>query len=313
MSERFEVHHVNCLLTDGGLGDLIAALVAVDYVHNTYKHVKLHVWVPDYALSLVSMALPKVKVNNFTTAKRKYDASKPTINTRWNGRSSPMKRHLVDYAFEVLCDEAPTIDKKNYLRIDTSKVKVTHFDLPEKYVVMTTGFTAPNREFLSQYINEVVAYIKSKGYYVVFLGKTQTATGTKHMIKGNFSDEIQYNEGLNLIDKTSLLEAMKICGDAKAVVGLDNGLLHIAGCTDVAIVGGFTNCDPKTRMPFRNNELGWNFYPVVPPPLKKSCNFCQTRLNFVYGHDFKECYYKNMNCLESLEPKLYIEQLEKIL
>lgn len=312
MANEFEIHHVNCLITDGGLGDLVAALVAVDYVHKTYKHAKLRVWVPDYAFGLTSLALPGVKVKNFSAAKKEYNSKLPAINTRWNGRTSPMKRHLVDYAFECLCDEAVSIDKKNYLKINTSKVKIDYFDLPEKYVVMTTGFTAPNREFLPQYINEVVAYIKSKGYSVVFLGKTQTATGTKHTIKGNFSNEIQYNEGFNFIDHTSILEAMKIMGQAKAVVGLDNGLLHVAACTDVAIVGGFTNCDPKTRMPYRNNELGWNFYPVVPPK-DLSCRFCQTRLNFVYGHDFKECYYKNMKCLELLEPKLYIEQLEKIL
>lgn len=305
---------INCLLTDGGVGDMIASMVVVDYIHKTYPHVNLLVWVPDYILQFAQNLLPNLSVRDFTSAIKKYNSSLPGISTRWNGRHSGMKVHLVDYSFHMLCDEHVDNTKKNYLKANLDKVNFAPVSLArrDKYVVMTTGFTAPNREFKSDYVNEVVDYIRSLDYQVVFLGKKQAETGTKHIIKGQFSDKIDFTKGFNLIDKTTLLQAAKIMSQAKAVVGLDNGLLHVAACTDVPIVGGFTNVDPLYRMPVRNDILGHNYYPVVPPE-SLGCRFCQTRMNFMYGYDFKECFYKDYECLKQLEAKLYIEQLEKIL
>lgn len=312
LDEKLHKTTINCMLTDGGLGDIIASFTAVDYIHKTYKHVELLVWVPDYILDLAKNVLPNVSVRDFSTAKSKFDSTRPNINTRWNGRSSPMKMHLVDYAFHVLCDQHPTIEQKNYLKANLDEVRIGRLKLPKNYVVLTTGFTAPNREFLPKHINKIVEYTKSKNYDIVFLGKKQSKTGAKHIIEGNFKEDINYNVGLNLIDKTSLLEAAKVISKARCLIGLDNGLMHLAGMTDTIIVGGFTNVEPKQRMPIRNNILGWNFLPVV-PPTELSCNFCQSRMNFLYGHDFKECYYKDLKCLELLSADLYIEQLEKIL
>lgn len=303
---------LNIVLTDGGLGDHVASLVAVDYIAKNYPYVTVYLWVPDYLLEFAKTALPGVRIKNFTDAKKYYSADKPFVTTRWDGRTSGMRMHLLDYAFATLCDNIVGYEEKNYLQVDTSKVKITHFKLPEKYVVMTAGFTAPSREFLPEYVNTVVKYVKSKGYEVIFIGKKHTYTGTIHTIKGNFKEEIDFSAGMNLIDKTSLLEATKIMGLAKCVIGLDNGLLHLAGCTEVPIVGSFTSVEPKARMPVRHNQLGWNYYPVVPPP-SLGCGFCQSRLNYIYDHDFKNCIKQDYECLTVLKPELYIEQLNKVL
>lgn len=313
-----QVRHINVTITGGGMGDQIASLVAVDYIQRKYPHVRQHVWVPDGLLEIARHLLPdkRLEINDFTAAMHgEFDKSKPGVNTRWDGRISPMKIHLVDYAFQTLCDENPPIEEKNYLRIRPEEIDLSKFRLPEKFAVITTGFTAANREFLPEYINQIAKYCMGSGYIPVFLGAKQMQTGVKHVIEGNFNTDIDYSLGLNLIDRTSLLEAAGIISKASAIIGLDNGLLHIAGCTDTPIIGGFTNCAPRTRMPIRHNVLGWNYYPVFS---NEGCNFCQTNLNFVYGSDFKQCFdNKGINttpnrCLKLLEPRLWTEQLDKI-
>lgn len=223
-----------------------------------------------------------------------------------------MASHLTDHAFYILVNKGVEDKFKNYLKPTLDKIPLIKFNLPKNFVVMTTGFTAPAREMYAEYINEICNYIKDKGYEVVFLGKTETQTGVKHIIQGSFSNEVDYSIGLNLIDKTFLLETTKIISMAKTIVGLDNGILHLAGCTDIPIVGSFSSVEPKYRMPYRNDILGWNYYPVVPPEDLK-CRFCQSNMVFTHSHDFKTCYYKDYQCLSKLTPDLYINELEKIL
>jgi heptosyltransferase-3 len=61
-----------------------------------------------------------------------------------------------------------------------------------------------------------------------------------------------------------------------AFVGSDSGLLHVAGATDVPIVGVFTSASPALRLPWRGGELGRNCIAVTPPGL--SCVGCLHRL-----------------------------------
>lgn len=303
---------INVLLDDGGLGDCIARLPAVKYVMETHPHVQVRFWVPDYFVDFAKRSLPKdVITRSYTDAKTKY-------NTHLPGRAfsvhihTNLSTHMTDHAFSILCNKNVEPEVKNYLKPDTSDINLFKFHLPEKFVVITTGFTAEVREMRPDIINTIVSYIKSKGYEVVFLGKEETFNGVKHIIKGTFKAEIDFTQGLNLINKTNLLESHAVISKAKTIVGLDNGLLHVAGCTDIPIVGGYTTVEPKYRMPYRNNVLGWNYYPVVPPE-SLNCRFCQSNWTFTYEHDFKTCYYKDYECTKQLSANRYIEQLEKIL
>lgn len=308
-----ERRDVNCILLSGGVGDHVGTLVAVAYILKTYPWINLLIWVPDFLLEFAKNVLPeKAIVRNFTAMKTKYDRNKTTIHTEWDGRISPMKIHSVDYAFLKLCDEQVPIDKKNYLKVKFDKVDITKFNLPNKYVVIATGFTAAVREFAPQSVNEVADFIVYKGYTPVFVGQKSTATGGKHVIQGSFNKEIDFSKGLNLVDQTSLVEVAKIMQESAAVVGVDCGLLHIAGCTDAPIVAGFTTVNPELRAPIRNNELGWKFYPVTPGALL-ACRYCQVSTNFLYGHDYTKCIYKDYACVKELTGDKFIAQLQKIL
>ena len=305
--------NVNCILMNGGVGDHVGSLVAINYILNSYPWVNLLIWVPDFLLEFAKNVLPDhAIVRDYTAMKTKYNREITTITTEWDGRTSPMKMHSVDYAFLKLCDEAVGLEHQNYLKVKFNKVDISNIALPEKYVVIATGFTAPVREFHPPTVNAISEYLVAKGITPVFLGQTLTPTGAKHIIQGTFNKDIDYSTGLNLINQTTLLQAAKIMQGAKAMVGVDCGLMHIAGCTDVPIVGGFTTVRPELRAPIRNNTLGLNFYSVV-PDTGLECKFCQSNTNFLYGHDYKFCIYKDYKCVPQLSAEKFINHLTTIL
>lgn len=302
---------MNFILMDGGVGDHIASLTALNYIHNKYPYVKQLVWVPDFLLEFAQHLLPKLLIRDFSSMRQYYDHTLPTKATKWDQIVSPMKTSCLDYAFMKLCDEKPSIEHMNYLQINTKKIDL-NIPLPENYVVITTGYTAKVREFPTNEINKLIDYLKTNNITPVFLGKKDTPTGTKHIIKGTFSEDIQYSQGLDLVDKTSLLQAAKIMGGAKAVVGVDNGLLHIAATTQVPIIAGYTTVDPIARIPVRNNQLGHNYYTITPDQ-SLSCRFCQSNTNFIFKHDYKECLYKDYACTSHMTAEKFINQLKAIL
>lgn len=219
---------------------------------------------------------------------------------------------MTEHAFYLLANELPSVEHRNYIKLNLKSIGIKRFNLPKKYAVICCGHTAKIREFLPQYINEIVQYLKSKDFTVVFLGKKETSDGLNHIIKGTFKEEINFKEGIDLIDKTSLLEAAKIMEESKLVIGLDSGLTHVAACTDVPIVCGYTSVNPLHRAPYRHNEFAWNFFPVV-PPLDQKERFMQSSWDFCFDIDFKESYYGNNDLIRSLTSDLYIKEINKIL
>lgn len=303
----------------GGLGDSIAALPAV--LQASRQNTDVLLWCPDYFVEFAKMILPtNIKVMPMSKAAQR-DLTVSAVQNM-SPVHSPMRTHLTDYNCTMIIDKMLEPHEKNYLKFPVEQVDISKYNLPEKFVVVTTGFTAEVREWKPEIINEVVDYIISKGYTPVFLGTSKTLyvahlPGNDVIYKAGFNSSVDYSKGLNLVNLTSLPEAAAICAKAKVVIGLDNGLLHVAGCTDVAIVGGFTTVDPLYRMPYRNNVLGWNYYPVVPPE-SLGCRFCQSNWSFVYDHNFTKCWYvenksdEEIQCVKQTDASLYIKQLEKI-
>lgn len=303
-----EFIHVN--FKDGGLGDHVCRLPALKYLKDKYPHVVLSVWCPTFFLEFGKKALPDINWIDYKSAATAY-MSQPVINAGSNCGITSLRTHLVDHAFYTILDETVGVEYKNYLKINHADTDISKFNLPQKYIVLTTGNTVKVREFKASVINEIVSYIKSKNINVVFLGNELTITGGGvENIKGNFSKKINYNEGLNLINKTSLIEAHAILAQSKAVIGLDNGLLHLAACSDVPIVMGFTTVQKEHRLPYRKNQLGWNCYSVEPDE-SLECRGCQSRCNFLYI-DFRKCMYNDYKCVEDQTALSYIEHLNTI-
>lgn len=300
---------INLIFLNGGVGDHVAALSAVQYVKKMYPWITPLVWVPDFLTGFAKHLLPGITVRGYADMKTFYDPRKTTKTTEWDGVLSPMKIHCLDYAFLKLTDENPPIEHKDYLKVRPAEIDTDAFKLPKDYIVLTTGFTAKVREFPAATVNACSAWAKANGLEVVFLGQKQTDTGSAHIIKGAFSAEIDFSVGHNLIDKTTLLQAAKIMGASMAVLGVDNGLLHVAGCTDAYIIGGFTTVSPEIRMPVRNGVLGYNFYPITPDD-SLDCRSCQQKTNFLYGHDYTKCIYGDNICVSQMTAEKFIKGLE---
>ena len=314
----FRPTELHILFKKGGLGDTVARLPAVRYILDSYQHITtIRLFLQDYAVDLATHLLNDGRVEVYGYSKmpallEQYPDT-PGMTTD-SEHHTTLRTHLTDHAFHTLVDEVPPQAAKDYLRIRPDEIVSTIAPISKPYVVITTGFTADVREMLPAYVNEVASWIIANGRQVVFLGKKESEfwAGRQPPTEATFREEIEYSVGLDLRDKTSLLEAAKIMGEAEAVVGLDNGLLHLAACTDVPIIAGYTSVPPEIRMPYRNGELGWNVKPVFLSTKQLGCSGCQKQAAFVYGMDFRRCYYNSYDCIRMLTPDLYKEQLYKV-
>lgn len=309
-----EVYLVNDL---GGAGDLIAQFPAVKYAHDIHPHLYITYWVASFIKTLAKKSLPiseRLVIRSFDEkhlAKDNIPVKKMSQNPYTN-----LGSHMTEHSFDLFLNTRPEDPNHyNYLPVNLKGVYINRFNLPDRYIVIPTGYTAKVREFRPEIVNNLIEYILSKGYTPVFLGRESTpenSDATK-VIKGNFSQEIQFDKGINLINQTDLLESTKIIKEAKCIVGLDNGLLHLAATTDIAIVGGFTTVKPSHRLPYRHGIKGWNYYPVTLTPEELPCVHCQSNWTFLFNTDMRFCYHKDYKCIDMLTADKYIFELEKIL
>lgn len=303
----------NLILTDGGAGDLIAELVSVDY--NVRKHPKetFHVWVPDYLLELARHLLPHAAiVRPFSKAKEKYRNDYYSLTTGWVSGHSPMRTHPVDYGFHMLSDRhLYDLSEKNYLQIDPEKINISKFNLPERYVCVVATAAEPVKALPLETFFMIVDKIIMHGYTPVFLGKEESECGINEMKTKAEIVIPNTSKGVSLINKTNLLEASRIIHESKAIVGLDSGLIHLAGCTDTNIICGYTLVDPIHVAPIRKGTQTYKFTKIEPDFLIKN-RYYQTYRSGFKGGDFRR--FPNWeNVVASMTPKKFIDALSEIL
>lgn len=312
---------VNFHFKAGGLGDQICRLPAVKWAIENNPNLVVNLWVPDYFHELATNAIHtsmflddayRIKIRKESEFTKSHEcAAFPTELTDETFHTS-LKTHLVDLACRTLLDRDLEMKDKNYLKVCWEDTLKDH-NLPYKgYAVICTGFTAPTRELLPETINAISNFVLTKGLIPVFLGAKKPNNDT---ITGFFSSDVNYEKGVSLIDKTdSLIEAAVILGRARLVIGVDNGLLHLAAMASdyLPIVAGYTSVLPETRLPIRADLLGHNVF-VVTPDETLECRGCQSRMNHVYRHDFRECFYKDYSCLSQLTVTKWKEQINKAL
>lgn len=317
------VREVNLHFKDGGLGDQICRLPPVAYLVKTNPNLKIHLWVPDYFLKFAQASLiNELPLEDFERI-HFYSESEFTPNhpcrkhpsqaTDETQTHTSLRSHLVDLACRTLIDQDLPMEHKNYLKVGVNNYPDRHGLPIRKYAAICAGFTAPVREFLPQTINAVSKYVQSLGLIPVFLGSSRRETGA---IQGIFSNELDLTSGVvNLIDKTKdLLETAALLNRARVVIGLDNGLLHLAATTrdTLPIVAGYTSVSPEFRLPIRAGRLGHNVYTVLPDE-SLECRGCQSEMSLVYTHDFRLCYYEDYTCLSQLSVPKWINAITEAL
>jgi hypothetical protein len=291
--DHIRPEHIVVTFDSGGLGDHIARVPVVQYLLKTYPTLSIELYAPDYTLPLLEHyfhGYPRLEIKGSSRAKEmRIGAKFYNHSNQWH---TSLRTHLTKHSFHVIADMGEvTWEMCNYPKLDVTRLPP--FTIGCEYVVFTPGFTSRTREMPGQVIEKLAIYCKSRGLLPVFLGKTEnTHAGTKK-IEASWP-ELNYNVGLDLRDKTTLLESARILAGAVCVVGLDNGLIHIAGTTDRPIVAGYSSVDATTRLPVREGVLGLGCFTVEP---KGDCKSCQTVANFTFGHDFRLCYYGDYKCL----------------
>ncbi len=311
---------VNVLLMDGGLGDNVARLSAVRSLLREYPHATAWLWAPDYFLEWARACVPNIVDNPARCRPMPFsqyglaDFYKPELAQKATPAKdqvhTSLKTHLVEHAFTQLLDRSWYENERLEPYVAPANADATEDERAlyksaagGDYVVVTTGFTASVRQWVAPEVNRFVRMVKEqRGLNVVFLGKRQTVTGVRENIEAAFDDRIDYSAGLDMRDKTSLIEARKIMQGARAVVGIDNGLLHIAWTTKTPVVAGFTSVRPEDRVP---PEAAGRTH-VVYPGEKLACRGCQSRMELILGHDFRLCYYKDYACVLEMHAEKFL-------
>lgn len=290
---------INCLIGEGGMGDIICSLPAINHIITNCTWINLLVWCPDYLVDFFKHVLPKQAiVRGFTEAKKKYDPKKFGITTKWevNGviRTTPMRTHPVIYSYQVLADYMPSIEEMSYLKIRPDEISLEKFALPEKYVVFPAASTEKVKTIPKETISKLCDYVISKGYTPVFLGKALNVTGYEDM---NYHAEVQdydFSKGLNLMDQTNILESAAIIAKAKLFIGIDGGLAHLAGFTETSAVVYYSFVKAASQVPIRDGIVAHNWYPIEPDEL--NCKSCQSKMIHL-DWDFRNCYYDDYKCV----------------
>lgn len=266
------------------MGDLVCALVAVDWNIKNHKNIKFHIWVPDYLFWFARHVLPKGSdIKPFSKAKKEFNHSYLGMTTEWCSNHTCIRTHAVDYGFHMLADRhVYDLNEKNYLQISPDKIDISNFNLPKKYIVLCSTGVEPVRTMPIATANEIIDYVIENDYMPVFLGKENSECGFKDFAIKAKPIPLNYFKGLNLVNKTSLLESAKIINDAKAFISMDGGLAHVAGCTDTEIICGYTASHPSHVAPIRKGSQAYKFHAVLPDPHPNA--FYQTHSHFKKGN-----------------------------
>lgn len=337
MREGWNAPHVDLSVVSshGGLGDMIARLPAFRYVHKNYKHVSQTIYYQDYFVDLARYLLPEdERLKYKKLSECPFMLKKPYVNFDPE-RLTTLQLHLTTHAFLMMLDQVPpdarsmSYPKSEY--VFYSRASALNQELHEMLtetpcVVVTTGYTAESRAWPAAHVNTLGRKLREQGLTPVLLGsKEPMVTGNAgDDIKTRYDDEIKADLFADLRGKTSLIEALGVMQRAKAVVGVDNGLLHLAHCTDTPVVYGLTTLKPEHRIPFRIDtdlynrtaSLAWrddDWYAKhgLTEVLESSvpCGGCQSR-GFAINHDWRTCLFDDYSCTLTLTADRFLAKLD---
>ena len=221
---------------------------------------------------------------------------------------NPLRMHLTHYASIQLANRVLPLEDMNYLRYPLDKSLIEKFNIDfSKCVAINPVFRSHTRKFLIAELTKICNYIKSKGYQPLFIGRDEIDYEDKE--KSAKVINFDFSQGIDLRNKTTIKEVANIIANCKTIIGVDNGLLHLAAMTEIPIVAGYTVASPEMRLPIRNNVLGYNVYPILPDI---ECQGCQDKWQ-LDNHNFNNCYHKHYNCIRQMTAEKFIKELEKIL
>lgn len=325
----YTAKQIHFVLNHGALGDMISSLPAIAYSHQVAAPAQLMtVWVMEHQVPLVSHLMGRLD-NLRVMPIHQFSLTVPIEgeDPKWlvagnavsnGGVKNQITRNrisMVDFAHMVLCDRLPRDDFERNYPHTAPLTSPNPLGMP--YVVISVGATSDNKIIPEHVTEAIIHWCVGRGYKPVILGKSET------LVKAVGEDiplTIRYRYdtlpqaakalALDMRDKTNLLEARDWCGHAAAVVGVDGGLLHLAGTTNTKIVYGWTTVNPLDRAIVRYSLSNWEVEHVGPRDL--ACVGCQGNWNLMHGHNFRNCMYKDNLCVDRLNGQDFTDALERL-
>lgn len=312
---------INFVLKGGGIGDYCAWTGALSFIYKNFPHVNGFLYAEAYFVEILKNLFPKWPIQPFEALPPKEPDTVPTFipisaspALAYICPVSPMGASLMEMGFIYFTQRngPPTPEDGFYPQLDLTNTN--NPIAPYKYrrtAVMIPSAAQVIRQMPAPVFNGIKDFLTDKGFLPVFLGKGNQSKN----INATFDPDCDFSNGVNLLDKTTLLEAAKVISVSHLVVGLDNGLLHLAGMTQTPIVYGHNIIDPKYRTITRANGKVVN----VIPPKKVACRFCHSKERFLFDEGFnnKNCWVtlkeERPKCVDEMSADSYIQAIEEVL
>lgn len=299
---------MNYVFNDEGMGGYINYAGVTTWLAKNQPFIHGRIWVEQFLVPLMKDIHAPYKnwiVQPSNEFQRLVEHGTATIGPMLSIGGRPAKRefltalgtHPFDVGFGYYASTCPA-PKDAYLPVlDYSRDK-----LPPKvkragdYIVFTAGGTTPIRTMKGEHLNPLIKYAKSLGLTPVFLGKRDILANG--VATTTYIDSSDYDSGIDLRDQTTVKDAAVIMQHAKATVGLDGGLLHLAALMqDSRIVFGYNITTVEHREPRRLHGKTVN---VALSREELACTACQSTWKNMFGHFYDKCFYKDQKCLDLL-------------
>lgn len=302
-------------ICNGGLGDAVAASPVVKYaIENYHKDGKYLVsTVPAYRD--IFWFVPD---QNFNSIFEKYEFKEEYRHARTHppDKYDVPRSNLSKVASFNLLNQV--LDEKDYsYPLYPSNINVDEFGIDfSKAVVILVGYRSNIRKWNKQTLQTVVEWISANNYIPVLIGSesepfdiTTKRTTLAEEDKNKVLDTASIPQCINLVNKTTIQELIGIFQTARCLIGYDGGPIHLAGVTNIQIICAYTYTNPSSRMFARNNQFGWNMFPVTVSNDK--CRFCLTDWH-LFNYRFDNCWTGTLECCD-IKPEQFINELKKVL
>jgi hypothetical protein len=311
---------VSFVFAQGGVGDYINWCSAINYIRHTYGHIDGRIFVSELFLEVAQYLfgdIPRWKVFHRDTFGQNYEGGSPLCYPKPGTQLiNACGAHLMDVGMWYFACQDPLPDEFRYLmeiKYD-GPWKWPELDPNSNFAIFTPGATSEVREMPVKAFNEIVAYTISKDITPVFLGKRDLSEA----YEAKFS-HYNLSVGVDLRERTTLIEATQLMRKARFILGLDNGLLHMAGTTDCPTIFGHNVATIPHRVLRRKQGITID---ITVPESELPCIGCQSKMRFIKKHDFRKCFFKERDpsrdrrCLPMLfknDSKEWKDAIDKIL
>jgi ADP-heptose:LPS heptosyltransferase len=244
-----------------GLGDLISATPTIKKLHDSYEK-KIYVLskVPElfknnpyveksYKISSMDMGYFNehfIMHNSFYNVGKKHQSG---IEYKHNV-TDIRQFHAIHLGFTLAKDEMECF----YQPTEPCKFNIPY----EKYVVIHPVTTWENRTWDAIKWMQLTKMLNDEGISVVSIGKDSSEKGFFNVDKPVFNFDIE--NGMNLMNQTSISDCYHIINNSVAFVTMDSGLLHLAGTTDTSILHLGSSIKPEFRIPYRKGSQSYKHF-----------------------------------------------------